>query len=77
MLTHESHRLEQNQGWYQILILTRRLGEAVKIGDNTKITVEKIGNKEIKIGIEAPKDVVVCREEVLESKVCAKLPDNH
>ncbi len=47
-----------------MLILTRRLGEGVKIGDNIKITVAKISKGQIKIGIEAPKDVVIAREEV-------------
>ena len=47
-----------------MLILTRRLGEGLIIKDNIKITVQKISKSEIKIGIEAPKDVVVRREEV-------------
>ncbi len=47
-----------------MLILTRRLGEGVKIGDNIKITVAKINKGQIKIGIEAPKEVVIAREEV-------------
>ncbi len=34
------------------------------IGDNIKTTIEKISNSEIKVGIEAPKDVVIAREEV-------------
>ncbi len=46
-----------------MLVLTRMLGEGLRIGDNAKITVEKISKGQIKIGIEAPKDVVVCREE--------------
>ncbi len=49
-----------------MLVLTRRLGEGVKIGDNIKITVEKISKGQIKIGIEAPKEVVVAREEVVK-----------
>ncbi len=51
-----------------MLILTRRLGEGIKIGDNIKITVEKISKGQIKIGIEAPTDVVIAREEVVKSK---------
>jgi carbon storage regulator len=43
---------------------TRRLGESLIIGDNIKITVEEIGKGQIKLGIEAPKDVVLCREGV-------------
>ncbi len=47
-----------------MLVLTRRLGESLIIGDNITITVEKISKGQIKIGIEAPKDVVIAREEV-------------
>ena len=47
-----------------MLILTRRLGESVVIGDNIKITVSDIKNSQIKLGISAPKDVIVNREEV-------------
>ena len=41
-----------------MLVLTRRSGEGLLIGDNIKITVEKISKGQIKIGIEAPKEVV-------------------
>ncbi len=47
-----------------MLVLTRKLGETLLIGDNIKITVEKISKGQIKIGIDAPKEVVVAREEV-------------
>jgi carbon storage regulator len=49
-----------------MLVLTRRLGESLLIEDNVIITVEKISNSEIKIGIEAPKDVVIHRKEVVK-----------
>ncbi len=49
-----------------MLVLTRRLGEGLIIGDNIKITVEKISKGQIKIGIEAPKDVGIAREEVVK-----------
>ncbi len=49
-----------------MLILTRKLREGVKIGDNVKITVEEISKGQIKIEIEAPKEVVVAREEVVK-----------
>ncbi len=45
-----------------MLVLTRRLGEGLIIGNNIKIIVEKISNSEIKIWIDAPKDVVIARE---------------
>ncbi len=47
-----------------MLILTRRLGESIRIGDDIRITFLDIKGKQIRIGIEAPKDVMVHREEV-------------
>ncbi len=49
-----------------MLVLTRKLGESILIEDNIKITVEKISKGQIKIGIDAPKDVVVAREGVVK-----------
>ncbi len=49
-----------------MLVLTRKLREGFLIGDNIKITVEKINKGQIKKGIEAPKGVVVAREEVVK-----------
>ncbi len=47
-----------------MLILTRRLGESIQIGDEIRITFLEIKGKQIRIGIEAPKAVTVHREEV-------------
>ncbi len=47
-----------------MLILTRRLGESIQIGDDIRLTFLDIKGKQIRIGIEAPKDVIVHREEV-------------
>ena len=49
-----------------MLILTRRLGESVVIGDNIIVSVEIIDKSQIKLGITAPKDVTVNREEVVK-----------
>ena len=47
-----------------MLILTRRVGEVLRVGDDVKITVLKVEGSQVKIGIEAPKDVSVHREEI-------------
>lgn len=47
-----------------MLVLTRRTGEALKIGDDITITVLGCQGNQIKIGIDAPRDVEVHREEV-------------
>ncbi len=49
-----------------MLVLTRKLGESLIIGDDIKITIEKISKSQIKIGIVAPKGVTVNREEVVK-----------
>lgn len=47
-----------------MLILTRRPGESVHLGDNIKITVLSVKGKQVKIGLEVPEDVPVYREEL-------------
>jgi carbon storage regulator len=47
-----------------LLILTRKSGEGLFIGDNIRITILEIRGKQIRLGIEAPPNVVVLREEI-------------
>ncbi len=47
-----------------MLVLTRRLGEAITIGDNIRIVVVDISGHQVKLGIDAPKDVEIYREEL-------------
>ena len=47
-----------------MLILTRKTGEAIIVGDAIQITILEIRGKQIRLGIEAPGDVQVFREEV-------------
>ena len=47
-----------------MLILTRKLGESIQIGEDIRITFLDIKGKQVRIGIEAPRQVMVHREEV-------------
>lgn len=49
-----------------MLILTRRLNETVMIGDDVTVTVLGVKGGQVRVGINAPKDVAVHREEVYE-----------
>ena len=49
-----------------MLILTRRVGETIVIGDDVIITVLGIKGNQVRIGINAPKDVSVHREEIYQ-----------
>jgi len=47
-----------------MLILTRKLGESIAIGDNIRITFLDLNGKQLRLGIEAPRSVAVHRSEV-------------
>lgn len=49
-----------------MLILTRRVGETLMIGDSVSITVLGVKGNQVRIGITAPKDVAVHREEIFQ-----------
>lgn len=49
-----------------MLILTRKQGEKIKIGDDIEITIIEISQGNVKIGVEAPKKVKVIRYELIE-----------
>ena len=54
-----------------MLILTRRSGESIYIGDDVIVTVTGVHGKQVRIGIRAPKNVAVDREEIRRSKEAA------
>jgi len=47
-----------------MLILSRKVGESIRISDNICVTIVDVDGKTIRIGIEAPKDISIHREEV-------------
>ena len=55
-----------HQGKVRMLILTRRVGEKLVIGENVVITVLGVKGNQIRIGIDAPPEVQVHREEIFQ-----------
>lgn len=49
-----------------MLILTRRVGETLMIGDNVSVTVLGVKGNQVRIGVNAPKEVAVHREEIFQ-----------
>lgn len=49
-----------------MLVVTRKIGERILIGDKVVVTVVKIGNGGVRIGVEAPPEMAIVREELAE-----------
>ncbi|NKN32287.1 carbon storage regulator CsrA [Marichromatium bheemlicum] len=49
-----------------MLILTRRVGETLMVGDDVTVTVLGVKGNQVRIGVNAPRDVAVHREEIYE-----------
>ena len=49
-----------------MLILTRRIGRSIKIGENITVTVVRVQDGQVRLGINAPRDIPVHREEIAE-----------
>ena len=49
-----------------MLLLTRKIGEGLLIGSNIRVVVLEIRGKQVRLGVEAPGDIAVLREELLE-----------
>ncbi|MCA8982837.1 MAG: carbon storage regulator CsrA [Planctomycetaceae bacterium] len=51
-----------------MLVLSRKSGEKIRIGDDVAITVVRIGPNTVRLGIEAPRDMSILREELCETE---------
>lgn len=51
-----------------MLVLTRKVGERIVIGDSVVVTVVEVQGEKIRLGIDAPRDIAVDRQEVREKK---------
>ncbi len=60
-----------------MLVLSRKLGEVIRIGDNIVLTIVEIDSGKVRIGIQAPRDVPVHRAEVYDKIKSGEPRANH
>ena len=51
-----------------MLVITRKIGEGIILAEDTKITILEVGKDRVRIGIDAPKDVKIVREELFDTE---------
>ena len=57
-----------------MLILTRKLGESIRIGDDITLTVLSVKGNQIRLGIDAPREVEVHRQEIYDRILDEQMP---
>jgi carbon storage regulator len=57
-----------------MLVLSRRQSERIKLGDSITVTVVRVSGDRVRLGIEAPANVVVLREEISEKRSSQQSP---
>lgn len=60
-----------------MLILTRKVGETLMIGDSVTVTVIAVNGNQVRLGVSAPRDVAVHREEIYERIQKENTADTH
>ena len=58
-----------------MLVLSRKVGERILIGDNISVTVVRVAQGTVRIGVEAPDDLAIVREELKEQPRGTGRPD--
>jgi carbon storage regulator len=58
-----------------MLVLSRKVGEKILIGDNISVTVVRLGPGIVRLGVEAPHDLTIVREELKDSLKTQAAPD--
>lgn len=61
-------RVQEPHGGFKMLVLTRKVGTTFIVDDKIKITVVSIDDNKVRIGIDAPKNIKIYREEVYPQK---------
>ena len=57
-----------------MLVLSRKTGERIRIGDNVTVTIVRIGPNNVRLGIQAPDEINIVREELLEIELPLEQP---
>ena len=57
-----------------MLVLSRKTGERIRIGDNVTVTIVRIGPNNVRLGIEAPRDLNIVRKELCPHQPLASDP---
>jgi carbon storage regulator len=57
-----------------MLILTRKLGESIRIGDDVTLTVLSVKGNQIRLGVDAPREVEVHRQEIYDRILDEQMP---
>ena len=60
-----------------MLVMSRKVGETIVLSGNIKITVMSVGGDKVTIGIDAPKEVKIFREELLDTILANKTSTEH